>query len=61
MPEAPIDEDRNTSTREDDVGTTADAGDDRTVDSVAQAQPVEFLTECYLRFGVSSPLSLHSP
>jgi len=61
MPEASVDEDCDTSAREDNVGTTADARNNNAVDSIAQAKPVKFPPERHFRLGVSPSLPLHSP
>lgn len=60
MPEAAIDVDGNTGSREDDVGTASSPGQWRPVDEEAEPESVEFGSERALRLGVALPGALHA-
>ena len=58
VPEAAIDEDRDTLPREDDVGSSPMVGQDRPVHPIPQPEGVERLSKSDFRGRVSRALSL---
>jgi hypothetical protein len=60
VPEAPVDEDSDPFTRENQIGTGADVLGDPAVDSVAVTKPMEFTPQCHLRRCVADALGLET-
>jgi hypothetical protein len=59
VPEAPVDEDGDLGTREDDVGPPGEVRQRAPVDAVAQPAPVEEVSERQVGSGVASGEGAH--
>jgi hypothetical protein len=60
MPEAPIDEYRNTRLREDDVSASPDSAERARVDTKTEAETTQRRPQCQLAGRVPAPCSLHA-
>jgi hypothetical protein len=61
VPEAAVDEHRDSSCRKDHVGPAAQPGNRRRVLAEAKTATVQLRTQCYLRPGLAGSVALHDP